>query len=317
MNIQESQLQFNGTPATRSETRAIVLHHADAVSCTVEDVHRWHLSNGWIGIGYHFFVRKDGSIWRGRPLHWVGAHAKGANDFSVGVCFEGSYESKDTAMPDPQLQSGKELVAYLLLQFPGAAVKRHKDYCATDCPGKYFPFAEMAQGAGSAPEQPAPVDPTPAPVSHSLLVRGSKGEEVRQLQQRLLSLGYACGRYGADGVYGAGTLFAVQSFQMDNGLAIDGKCGEKTWAALDGNPGPAALCPYPEPAGNIKRGSKGDGVRWVQWWLVRHGQDIGSTGIDGDCGAKTAAAITAFQRSQGIAADGICGKDTRARLKGV
>ena len=40
MNIQESQLQFNGTPATRSETRAIVLHHADAVSCTVEDVHR-------------------------------------------------------------------------------------------------------------------------------------------------------------------------------------------------------------------------------------------------------------------------------------
>jgi len=314
ITIRDAGLQFNGTPATRAKTSAIVLHHADAVSCSVEDVHRWHLSNGWIGIGYHFFVRKNGEIWRGRPIDWVGAHAKGANDFSVGVCFEGSYESKDTSMPDAQIAAGKELVSYLLGLYPGAAVKKHKDYCSTDCPGKYFPFDAIA--AGGSGDTPAAGESQPA-ASHSLLGRGSKGEEVRQLQQRLLALGYACGPYGADGVYGAGTLFAVQSFQMDNGLAIDGKCGVKTWAALDGNPGPASLCPYPEPSAYVQKGSKGDGVRWVQWWLTRHGMDIGSTGIDGDCGTATAAAIRAFQEAQEISVDGIVGPDTRAKLKGV
>ena len=317
MQIQESKLQFNGTAASREKTTAIVLHHADAVSCSIEDVHQWHLGNGWIGCGYHFLIRKDGSVWRGRPIDWVGAHTKGANDFSVGVCFEGSYESKDAVMPEAQLQAGRELVCYLLLQYPGAAVKRHKDYCSTDCPGRHFPFAEIAQGASAAPEQPSKPSVPAQPESHTLLVKGSKGEEVRAMQRRLISLGYSCGKYAADGSYGPETVFAVQSFQMDNGLAIDGKCGAKTWAALEGNPGCAALCPYGEPTANVRRGSKGEGVRWVQWWLVRHGQDIGANGIDGDCGAGTAAAIVSFQKSAGIAADGICGKDTRAKLKGV
>ena len=192
MNILQATLSFNGTPDARTETRVIVLHHADAVSCSIEDIHRWHLANGWIGCGYHFLVRKDGSVWQGRPLDWVGAHAKGANAFSVGVCFEGSYEGKDTQMPAQQLQAGKELVSYLLLLYPEASVKRHRDYCSTDCPGKYFPFDEIAQGAtGPADSVPAEQEPAPAPspASHSLLVRGSKGDEVRDMQGRLIALG--------------------------------------------------------------------------------------------------------------------------------
>lgn len=305
MTINETNLQFNGTPAPRRETTAIVLHHADAVSCSVEDVHRWHLSNGWVGIGYHFLVRKDGSVWRGRPENWVGAHAKGANEFSVGVCFEGSYETKETEMPAAQIQAGRELVAYLMLQYPGAAVKRHSDYCATDCPGRYFAFDQIT----GAVDQPAP--------AHSLLTRGSKGDEVRDMQSRLIALGYGCGQYGADGTFGAATEAAVKAFQAANNLSADGKCGVKTWAALDGEPVPAPACPYAEPTGNVKRGSKGDGVRWVQWQLRRLGYDIGGTGIDGDCGSKTAAAITAFQRDHGLSADGIAGAKTRAALKAV
>lgn len=313
MTILDANLVFDGAPNTREKTTAIILHHADAVCCSIQDIHRWHRNNGWIGCGYHFLVRKDGSVWRGRPIDWVGAHAKGANEFSVGVCFEGSYETNDTEMPNPQLQAGKELVSYLLLQYPGAAVKRHKDYCSTDCPGKHFPFDEIAQGAASpAPE--APSEPVPA---HSLLVRGSKGDEVRDMQARLIEFGYSCGQYGADGVYGAGTESAVKAFQSQNGLTADGKCGPKTWAALDGHPNAAPACPYPEPAGNIKRGSKGDGVRWVQWMLRQAGYDVGSTGVDGDCGKATVAAITRFQSDHGLSADGICGKNTRAKLKEV
>lgn len=57
-------------------TRRIILHHAAAVTCTPQQVHQWHLANGWTGIGYHFFVRKDGTVYRGRPEDTVGAHAR-------------------------------------------------------------------------------------------------------------------------------------------------------------------------------------------------------------------------------------------------
>ena len=314
MTINETNLQFTGTPATRNQTTAIVLHHADAVTCSVEDIHHWHLGNKWIGIGYHFLVRKDGSVWRGRPIGWVGAHAKGANEFSVGICFEGSYESKETSMPVEQVQAGRELVAYLMLQYPEAAVKRHSDYCATDCPGRYFAFDQITGAVAQPAPAPAPEPELPA---HSLLTRGSKGDEVRDMQSRLIALGYGCGQYGADGAFGAATEAAVKAFQAANHLSADGKCGVKTWAALDGEPVSAPACPYAEPAANVKRGSKGDGVRWVQWQLRRLGYDIGGTGIDGDCGSKTAAAITAFQRDRGLSADGIAGAKTRAALGGL
>nr|WP_243240285.1 N-acetylmuramoyl-L-alanine amidase [[Clostridium] hylemonae] len=75
----------------RSATKLIILHHAEASNCTVQDIHRWHKNNGWAGIGYHFLVRKDGSIYRGRPEWAVGAHASGSNSDSIGICFEGAY----------------------------------------------------------------------------------------------------------------------------------------------------------------------------------------------------------------------------------
>ena len=78
-------------------------------------------------------------------------------------------------------------------------------------------------------------------------------------------------------------------------------------------PPPFAL----EPSSNVKRGSKGDGVRWVQWMLRQAGYDVGSTGVDGDCGKATVAAITRFQSDHGLSADGICGVKTRNKLKEV
>ena len=75
MQIIETTYKWAGTLARRSATRRIILHHAAAVTCTPQQVHQWHLANGWSGIGYHFFVRKDGSVYRGRPEDTVGAHA--------------------------------------------------------------------------------------------------------------------------------------------------------------------------------------------------------------------------------------------------
>ena len=96
MNIIEKNYKWAKPLSKRNSTDLLILHHAAAASCTAEDVHRWHVGNGWAGIGYHYLVRKDGTIYRGRPEDTVGAHAYGANSHSIGVCFEGNYQVEPT-----------------------------------------------------------------------------------------------------------------------------------------------------------------------------------------------------------------------------
>ncbi len=71
-------------------------------------------------------------------------------------------------------------------------------------------------------------------------------------------------------------------------------------------------CPYPEPTWNIRWGSIGSGAKWVQWQLTNHNYPCA---VDGIFGAKSAAALRAFQRESGLGADGICGAKTREALK--
>lgn len=74
-------------------------------------------------------------------------------------------------------------------------------------------------------------------------------------------------------------------------------------------------CPYKEPKTSIRRGSRGEGVKWVQWHLIKHGFSCGESEIDGSCGKDTQRAILAFQKSRGLAPDAVCGPATRAALK--
>lgn len=88
---------------------------------------------------------------------------------------------------------------------------------------------------------PAPT-PTPAPgTDKPTLRKGSKGEYVTLLQTKLYQLGYDLGSYGVDGSFGSKTEAAVKAFQTASGLAADGICGKKTWAALDGEKPPVAV----------------------------------------------------------------------------
>ena len=72
-------------------------------------------------------------------------------------------------------------------------------------------------------------------------------------------------------------------------------------------------CPYTEPAGNIRWGSLGQGAKWVQWHLNLHGCGLA---VDGIFGSKSVSALKDYQRHNGLDADGICGKLTRAKMKG-
>ncbi|HOQ76087.1 MAG TPA: N-acetylmuramoyl-L-alanine amidase [Thermoclostridium sp.] len=65
----------NFAPNEKPDT--IVIHHALAPSCTAQDIHRWHLERGWMGIAYHYFIRKSGVIYRGRQEHHRGGIAAG------------------------------------------------------------------------------------------------------------------------------------------------------------------------------------------------------------------------------------------------
>lgn len=137
MKIIESDLDFNYMD-TRSKTEQIILHHSGVtVLQSVETIHNYHKNtNGWSGIGYHFYVRKDGNIYRGRPENTVGAHCVGENYNSIGICFEGIFEKEEMSIK--QIKAGHELVIYLLDKYnlSKGNIKKHNDFGSTACPRK-------------------------------------------------------------------------------------------------------------------------------------------------------------------------------------
>lgn len=147
INIIDANLTF-GSLSRRGSTNRIILHHAEASVATPEQIHSWHLGNGWSGAGYHFEVRKDGSVYSLRPEWAVGSHAQGSNYDSIGICFEGNYMTEE--MPKAQLDAGRELIAYLKAKYGIEKVQRHKDVYDTNCPGDNFPF-EALVGVGVYP----------------------------------------------------------------------------------------------------------------------------------------------------------------------
>lgn len=228
MKINEVAYKWNGTLSKRRSTSRIILHHAAASKCSAKQIHSWHLANGWVGIGYHFFVRKDGSVYRGRPEDTVGAHAGNNNYDSIGICFEGSFDREQ--MNEVQRTAGAELVAYLKQKYGITTVQRHSDVNATGCPGTHFPFASIA-GRGTA-DKPAESTVGGFTAVFPQLAKSDKGDKVRVLQELLLGRGYDLGTYGADGDFGATTHRRVVSFQAVHGLSADGIVGEKTWRKL-------------------------------------------------------------------------------------
>lgn len=228
MKINEVTYKWHGALTKRRATTRIILHHAAASKCTAQQIHSWHLANGWVGIGYHFFVRKDGSVYRGRPETVVGAHAGNNNYDSIGICFEGSFDREQ--MNEVQRTAGAELVAYLKDKYGITKVQKHSDVNATGCPGTRFPFKEISEGTAAG--KPAESAAGGFTAVFPQLAKGSKGDKVRVLQELLLGRGYDLGTYGADGDFGAATEKAVKKFQTANKLAADGIVGEKTWRKL-------------------------------------------------------------------------------------
>lgn len=226
MKIIEPKYVWNGEPTKREHPISrIVLHHAAASHCTATQVHAWHKANGWCGIGYHFFVAKNGDVYRGRPIDTVGAHAGGYNLDSIGICFEGNFESE--TMGNAQEETGRQLVKELTAYYKTITlVQKHSDINATACPGKYFPFDYIAKGIQASPAS------TVYGIEVSTLARGDTGPDVLILQKMLIGNGFSCGRTKADGQFGENTEQAVKDFQKSRSIMVDGIVGKQTWYKL-------------------------------------------------------------------------------------
>lgn len=113
----------------------------------ISDVKRWHTQQrGWLDVGYHFFIKRNGVLQRGRDLDGdgfvmeeVGAHVKGYNSKSLAICYAGGInhlgKADDNRTPE-QLETLKTLVFTLKEMFPNAIIKGHRDFpnVAKACP---------------------------------------------------------------------------------------------------------------------------------------------------------------------------------------
>lgn len=251
MNIINGNLSFNGLSSYGNNPKMVILHHAAANHCSIDDIHKWHLENGWAGCGYHYLVRKDGNIYTGRPEAAIGAHCINYNDKSIGICTEGNFENE--AMEQVQYNSLVELTIMLLRKYGINKICGHGELNLTDCPGKNFPLerikeevsVSLSSGTITAVsstnsennnslnhEDNLQSQSIPYPGYLMKMNPNFMDNNVKLFQEKLLAKGYSLGNYGADGYFGKYTFEAVIAFQRANELLVDGIVGINTWNKL-------------------------------------------------------------------------------------
>ncbi len=150
MKVIEHNYKWNGELGKRNGEPPYLIHHHEAGYGSAEQVHAAHVALGWRGIAYHYLVRLDGSVHRGRPEWAMGGHALNFNH-CIGVCAEGELHKKK--MPAAQMKALRDLTRDIHRRHPGIIDKRHSDLNATACPGKFYPWAYIT----AAPPRIVPV----------------------------------------------------------------------------------------------------------------------------------------------------------------
>lgn len=124
----------------RSVTDSIFVHCSatkPSMNIGVREIRQWHKEQGWLDVGYHFIIRRDGSVEEGRPIDAVGSHVQGWNERSVGICLVGGIDDKgkfDANFTPVQMQALRSLIATVGAQYQGASLKAHHDVAPKACP---------------------------------------------------------------------------------------------------------------------------------------------------------------------------------------
>ena len=118
----------------------IVLHCSatpEGRDVSVETIKQWHLDRGWSDIGYHYVIDLKGNLHEGRPVERQGAHVRGLNKNSIGICYVGGLSSKmapkDTRT---EFQKGRlnSFIMELMDKYPEATLHGHNEFSSKACP---------------------------------------------------------------------------------------------------------------------------------------------------------------------------------------
>ena len=130
----------------KKNIKYLVIHCSDTLddlNITAIDIHKMHIGFGWDGIGYHKIINKNGFVENGRPEYWVGAHVKGKNHESLGVCLIGRKK-----FTPKQYESLKKVLIKWKRENPKAKIVGHREVIKTakTCPN--FDVQEWCRNNG-------------------------------------------------------------------------------------------------------------------------------------------------------------------------
>lgn len=128
-------MAYKSNTKKRERTDYIAVHCSATAtqSVTAAMIDKWHRKNGWACIGYHYVIRRDGTVEEGRDEAVVGAHVAGFNEVSVGICMVGGVDANDHTKAQnnftpEQFNSLKQLLIDLKVRYPQATIQGHRDF---------------------------------------------------------------------------------------------------------------------------------------------------------------------------------------------
>ena len=142
---------YKCTTKERTSTNFIVVH-CSATQAKADigaaEIDRWHRQRGWQCIGYHYVIRRDGTVENGRDDRVVGAHVEGHNSDSIGICMAGGIDKdgkSENNFTEDQFTALRKLCHELKRKYPAATVQGHRDFPGVkkDCP--CFPVKDWAK----------------------------------------------------------------------------------------------------------------------------------------------------------------------------
>lgn len=146
------------------ELKEIIIHctatrpdwwQSKSTSQKVAEIRRWHVADrGWSDIGYHYLIGRNGKVEAGRPVERIGAHVKGRNTGTIGVCLFGGHGSAETDQFSDHFTPEQEaallgLIADLRAKYGDLKLSGHNQWAAKACPGfdvpKWFASANVVR----------------------------------------------------------------------------------------------------------------------------------------------------------------------------
>ncbi|QSI31454.1 lysozyme [Variovorax sp. RKNM96] len=129
-------------PLKAADVRFLVIHCSatpPTANIGAKDIDRWHRDKGWLCIGYHHVIRRDGTVEAGRPMDQPGAHVEGHNAESIGICLVGGVDANlkpENNFTMAQMQALIDLLKRLRPTYPIATIQGHRDFpgVAKACP---------------------------------------------------------------------------------------------------------------------------------------------------------------------------------------